>query len=488
MQATLTEQMNRVFRERYGKNPGDRWVTIGATNGEGGTPVKIDGSGNITSGPKGIKGKSLSALDRDVAGTAANDRQKTIEDSVGEAVSAAMKKQKRSAKLTITKANAELQKLGHRIVRPLPYDLSTKTARYEVEAPGGGKVVMTADDIKGLVRRERHSRLAAAFNRAIYARRVARDVYRRLSQPERYEKGFVEQKHPRDDDGKFTSGGSSGKSLSPARRIPGSGDFRMKDGAKLPDHMAKYKIPPAWTDVKISEDPDAAVVAAGYDAKGRRQTIYSDAHHMRQAAAKFARISELMRKADAIRNQNQGNLSSDDEGVREAAAVMELIYSTGIRPGSDRDTKSEKQAYGATTLRAEHVVQDKDGSVRLKFTGKKGVDLDIPISEPSVAKMLVERKKRGGRLFATDDKKLRDYVHTLNGGSFKPKDFRTLRGTSLAIREIQRIGGTPKDQKDYQKKVRQVADVVSKALGNTPVVALQSYIDPTVFSQWRPAA
>jgi DNA topoisomerase IB len=52
--------------------------------------------------------------------------------------------------------------------------------------------------------------------------------------------------------------------------------------------------------------------------------------------------------------------------------------------------------------------------------------------------------------------------------------------------EVSKYGATkPKSQKEYKKMVKDVATIVSKQLGNTPTVALQSYIHPAVFAEWR---
>ena len=107
----------------------------------------------------------------------------------------------------------------------------------------------------------------------------------------------------------------------------------------------------------------------------------------------------------------------------------------------------------------------------------------------SVARILLDRKQTAGdfeRLFQASDSDLRNYTKTLDGGSFKPKDFRTLLGTTIAAKQVQSDNECCKDEKQYKKRVRQVAKRVSEALGNTPAIALQSYIDPTVFSKWKP--
>ena len=71
----------------------------------------------------------------------------------------------------------------------------------------------------------------------------------------------------------------------------------------------------------------------------------------------------------------------------------------------------------------------------------------------------------------------------LHDGHFKPKDFRTLKGTSEAESLVKSMP-PPKNKTEYRKAVMDVAKAVSVKLGKTPTVALQSYISPTVFSAW----
>jgi DNA topoisomerase I len=258
-------------------------------------------------------------------------------------------------------------------------------------------------------------------------------------------------------------------------------------GEPIPEHAAKLTIPPAWKNVQVAPSPEHDLQAIGEDAKGRVQRIYSDAFTQRSADAKFSRTSELIKKQDKIFAQNEDNLKSEDPKIRENAAAMKLIQQTGIRPGSDTDTGAEKQAYGATTLEGRHVVSDNDGNVRLQFVGKKGVSLDIPVEDKDTAKMMLDRKESAGlhgKIFDTNDASLRDYSHTLNGGSFKPKDFRTLKGTTTAMEEVSKTPA-PKTFADYKKAVMNVAKKVATKLGNTPTIALQSYISPSVFSAWK---
>lgn len=306
--------------------------------------------------------------------------------------------------------------------------------------------------------------------------------------------GFEESDHPRDEDGKFTSGGggSGGKgekgtsrdSLSKAQTV--NGKRVNAAGLPLPPHIEKLKLPPAWKDVQYSEDPDASLLAVGRDAKGRVQSVYSAKFVASQAEAKFSRISELMTKFDSIVEQNDNARKSDNPKAVEAADCLNLIMKMGVRPGSETDTGAKVKAYGATTLEGKHVVQTEDG-VFLKFTGKKGVDLSLRVDDKELANNLVDRANKAGadgQLFSVSDKQLLDHTHSMDGGSFKTKDLRTRLGTQTALDAVNSMP-KPKDEKEYKKAVMEVAGQVSKKLGNTPVIALQSYISPVVFAAWK---
>lgn len=252
----------------------------------------------------------------------------------------------------------------------------------------------------------------------------------------------------------------------------------------MPAHIKALRIPPAWKNVRYAMDPNSSLLVTGKDAKGRCQAIYSAAHTAKAAAAKFARIEELNNKFDGMLKQNSGLQKSSDAKVKEAADCTRLIMTTGIRPGSRQDTGAEKQAYGATTLEGRHVIV-KGGKVTLKFTGKKGVDLVIPVDDKATADMLIARKA-GSRdpIFDLDEKDVRDHVGVLDGGSFLTKDLRTLLGTRTAMTEVAKAS-VPHNMKEYKKAVKAVATKVSEKLGNTPTIALQSYINPVVFADWK---
>jgi DNA topoisomerase-1 len=291
-----------------------------------------------------------------------------------------------------------------------------------------------------------------------------------------------ESDHPRDDEGQFTD---KPDALSAHQRlVKGYGSSGDSGAGGLKPASAEDRkrlgIPPAWTAVRVNRDRNAALQAVGKDSKGREQRVYSAAHHERQAAAKFARIEALHDRLPEIDRRISEDAKTDDTAL---AAL--LIRRMGLRPGSDADTGAEKKAYGATNLKASHVEVQGGTKVRARFTGKKGVDLDLSLDDPELARLLGDRRREKGaedRLLDTNERKLRDYMRRAAPG-VKPKDFRTYLGTAAAM-ELVASMPAPSSEKEYRSARKRVGEEVSRLLGNTPTVALASYVAPAVFGPW----
>jgi len=255
------------------------------------------------------------------------------------------------------------------------------------------------------------------------------------------------------------------------------------DGSPLPPHIKS--IPPGWRNATFSEDPDADVLVKGFDDKGRPVQVRNPVAKAESDAVKFDRVDDLIRQYDEIHGENIENIKNP--ALKEEAECLQLIMENGVRPGSTKDTQAKVQAYGATTLKGEHVVIEGD-SVHLKFTGKKGVAIDLEVPDPSVAKMLLTRKEASGdkgSLFKTTASKLSAYTHSLGSkAAFKTKDFRTHLATSTAKLMVKSMP-KPKTKTAYKAARSVIGKAVSKKLGNKPAEALKSYIDPRVFSEWE---
>ena len=244
-------------------------------------------------------------------------------------------------------------------------------------------------------------------------------------------------------------------------------------------------IPPAWTDVHVAVDPDAAMQARGLDGKGRHQYIYSIEHQQRAAAAKYARTKELATRVPKLDAAIERDAMTDP-----AAAATALIRHFGLRPGSTSDTKARKKAYGATTLQARHVRQyPETGRTTLSFVGKSGVNITVSTRDPDIYRIVEHWKgdKEGTvDLFPADDADVRAYVTEHLGEGFKAKDLRTLLANVMALDMVSSMR-RPTTQAKFKAARNKIADAVAKALGNTRAVTLSNYIDPTVFAAWEGA-
>jgi DNA topoisomerase-1 len=254
-------------------------------------------------------------------------------------------------------------------------------------------------------------------------------------------------------------------------------------GAHRPDHIRDLKIPPAWKNVLVNHNPKSNLYVTGIDAKGRKQYIYNPAFKASQAANKFRRIVSLEKKIGSILQQNNHNRLSNNDTTAQHADILHLISQTGIRPGDDADRGGAVKAYGATTLLGKHVTRD-GNKARLHFVGKKGVSIDMEVGG-SAGRMLLDRKNKDDEELFPDvtRQSLSQYLKTLDP-HFKTKDFRTLLATQTA-QDLVDSAPVPKSITEYKRAVKAVAKVVAEKLGNTPAVALSSYIAPQIFGHWQ---
>jgi len=261
------------------------------------------------------------------------------------------------------------------------------------------------------------------------------------------------------------------------------GDLSTKANAA---RLKALRVPPAWTDVKLNKDPNAALQAIGRDSKGRPQYLYSAAHSEEAAAEKFARLNDFHKAESKITGKAFKDMANKalPTAERDTAASLALISKTGFRVGSDRSTGAEVKAFGASNLLGSHVTVKGD-TLTFNFTGKKGVNQLHSLTDKSLAQYISERKAAvgGGRLFKTDDNAIRDYMHASGGAGFKVKDYRTYVATKEALKAVDSMPA-PTTASGYKKARNVVGDIVSSKLGNSRTMALNSYIHPAVFAKW----
>lgn len=258
-----------------------------------------------------------------------------------------------------------------------------------------------------------------------------------------------------------------------------------KDGkpapGKIQARLKELVVPPAWTNVRVNPDPNAAMLVKGKDGKGRNVYKYSKANSEALSAEKFERLKAFNSIMPSVQKQSLTDMQNArlTRPERDAAAATYLISRTGFRIGSEGDTGAKVQAYGATTLLSKHM-RISGSTVDLSFIGKKGVEINHSLEDKHLASYL---KGRSGKLFDTDATEVRRYFKAVAGEQFKVKDMRTWKGTSIALQAVAKLP-KPTSQTAFKKSRLAVAKTVAAVLGNTPTVALSAYIDQTVFARW----
>jgi DNA topoisomerase IB len=158
---------------------------------------------------------------------------------------------------------------------------------------------------------------------------------------------------------------------------------RPVDDPAVLERITELVLPPAWEDVWICAIPNGHVQATGVDAKGRRQYRYHDAWRVQRDLAKHDRILEFAARLPTARERIIADLqaTSDLSRTRVLACAVRLLDLGFFRIGGEQYA-SENQSYGLATLRKEHVVVGRDGTLSFEFIGKSGKLWERSLAEP----------------------------------------------------------------------------------------------------------
>ena len=278
------------------------------------------------------------------------------------------------------------------------------------------------------------------------------------------------------------------------RREPGAAGFIYRDdqGALIRDADAlerfrKLAIPPAWRDVRISDDADAHLQAIGYDSRGRRQYRYHPTWREVRDATKFEHLIAFAEALPALRRRVEHDIRAPGLGrERVLATVVRLLETTMIRVGGEAYAR-ENKSYGLATLASRHV--DVEGAeLVFHFRGKGGKAWRVGVADRRLAKIVRSCQELPGQhLFQYVDEAgerrsigsadVNAYLKEASGRNISAKDFRTWWATVLAATALGEMGGEDTGTKSILKQViAEVADL----LGNTPAVCLSCYVHPEV--------
>jgi DNA topoisomerase-1 len=248
-------------------------------------------------------------------------------------------------------------------------------------------------------------------------------------------------------------------------------------------------IPPAYEQVWICPRPNGHLQATGRDARGRKQYRYHPDWRLARDAGKFEHMLEFGAALPRIRKRVRADLAATIGAVprRETvlATLVRLLDTTLVRVGNDEYARSNR-SFGLTTLRNRHA--DVKGSrIRLRFRGKSGIEHEVDLDDPRVARVvrrcqampgqeLFQYEDEDGSVRAVDSADVNDYIRAAAGADFTAKDFRTWHGSVQALSLW--AGQCAADASCRRSANQLLAGGV--ALGNTVAVCRKSYVHPRV--------
>ncbi|TIW19797.1 MAG: DNA topoisomerase IB [Mesorhizobium sp.] len=252
-------------------------------------------------------------------------------------------------------------------------------------------------------------------------------------------------------------------------------------------------IPPAWTDVWISPDPDGHIQATGRDQRGRKQYRYHSQWTEERDGVKYSSLVTFAEALPALRRQIDVDLRRHGLPLeRVVAAVVWLLDNTMIRIGNAAYARDNK-SFGLTTLRDRHV-EITGSSLRFAFKGKSGKEWKLKLVDRRIAKIVRGAQDLPGqKLFqyldeTGDRRSLRSedvnrYIREASDPEFSSKHFRTWGGTIHAASLFAQTE-LPESAAPQRRMMNSIVDKVAERLGNTRAVCRKCYIHPRVFEAW----
>jgi DNA topoisomerase-1 len=293
---------------------------------------------------------------------------------------------------------------------------------------------------------------------------------------------------------------TSADELTIRRRRSGRGfSYQRPDGSTIRDkavvkRLASLAVPPAYEDVLYAEDPSAHLQAVGRDAAGRLQYRYhpewEKVREIRKAR-RLARLAEALPRIRRVIAQHLGGAEPTREFT--LAAVIELVASSAIRPGSEQYAKMRGTRGAATLLKSN--VRIAGDIVTLSFRAKGGKSVVKELRAPRLGAAL-------NALIALPGRRLFQYRHdndTVRGVTARMvniflreiaaepislKDFRTLLASVSVLDALSRE--TPAESKRARR--RQVLEAIRTAaddLANTPTICGKSYVHEAVVNAFE---
>ncbi|MGH7468976.1 MAG: DNA topoisomerase IB [Longimicrobiales bacterium] len=261
------------------------------------------------------------------------------------------------------------------------------------------------------------------------------------------------------------------------------------------ERIRLLRIPPAWDDVHIAPDPDRKIQAWGYDAKGRKQYIYSHAHVEQRDRRKWRRVLQVAEVLPHLRFVTNEHLRRRElDAAKVHATVVRLMCRACFRAGSERYAVSNK-TFGITTL-CKHHVSIRGHNLVFAYRGKRSKDQRQVVADTPLVHIIEELLALPGeRLFqyqngldlrSVTSNSVNRYLRRVLGARYTSKDLRTFGGTVRAATILADIGPA-RTTRESKNNLLLACKLVAHELGNTPAIARKAYIHPAVLAEYARA-
>lgn len=236
---------------------------------------------------------------------------------------------------------------------------------------------------------------------------------------------------------------------------------KWKEGPRHSDVILNHSkdVPlPEGNWLRVYWDPDSIWVAKWKDKlTGKMKYVWPhDSSPVKQKAeiAKFNKAIKLRKNLSKINRHIKQNMIHEDLKRRKTATVCYLINDLKFRVGDEKDEDEEADTVGASSLRAEHICINDNGSVTFDFLGKDSIRLlltaELDDQATANLKEFMEASN-GGTLFSeVNSSVVSEFLDEVMEG-ITAKVFRTCHATQAVESKLKEIE-VPRDAPDYYKK------------------------------------
>jgi len=252
--------------------------------------------------------------------------------------------------------------------------------------------------------------------------------------------------------------------------------------------IKKLKIPPSWTDIWISINPQSDIQALGTDLSGRKQYKYNEKYVKQSEKKKFIRLYKFVKKLpkliSTLKRHSHLNPYNKNSVISTMLQIVKELY---IRVGKEKYAK-ENKSYGISSLKKQHIKLN-GNTLILRFKGKSHQQLYYTLDNKNISNHIQQLLKlKGDKIFQyldefgnihkITDTDLNQYIQHYMGSEFTVKDFRTYGANFYFIKFIinETKKRSPSNSKIIKKNIVNAIKLTAHSLRHTKNISKKSYI------------